>query len=58
LREHPELRHHGDITDIQGMAQEGDSFSNIQGVENVFEKNIGSFEHLMTGTGGDLSKQE
>ena len=58
LREHPELRHQGDITDIQGMAQEGDSFSNIKGVENVFEKNIGSFEHLMTGTSGRIGEQE
>jgi hypothetical protein len=49
LRNHPEERKSGDIVDIQGMAQQGD-FEDIRGVENVFEKNINNFEHLMKGT--------
>ena len=38
LRNHPEERTQGDIADIQIMAV-NDSDNDLQGVENVFEKN-------------------
>ena len=38
LRNHPEERTDGDIADIQIMAV-NDSDNDLQGVENVFEKN-------------------
>ena len=46
LRNHPEERTQGDIADIQIMAV-NDSDNDLQGVENVFEKNAQNFEKLM-----------
>lgn len=59
LRSHPEEHHQGDISEIQGLAETA-GFSDMKGVENVFEKNLGSFEHLMKGPGGpkETSRQE
>ena len=40
----------GDIADIQMLAMQTGA-NQLEGVENVFEKNIGSFEKLVTGVG-------
>jgi hypothetical protein len=44
LKHHPEARAQGDIADIRHMSENSD----IKGIEDVFEKNAGNFENLMT----------
>lgn len=57
LRSHPNERARGDIADIQMLAMQTGA-NELEGVENVFEKNIGNFEKLVTGAAaGDSHNQ-
>lgn len=47
LRDHPEEKSVGDISYIQQLS-EVTSDNELQGVENVFEKNLGTFEKLLS----------
>jgi len=40
LKNHPEQRQKGDIADIQILSEETGSENHLEGIENVFEKNI------------------
>lgn len=57
LRSHPQERAEGDIADIQMMAMQTTGENQLQGVENVFEKNFGSFEKLMSGAAAQKQNQ-
>ena len=41
------MRKPGDIADIQTMASPDGALNELEGVENVFEKNLHSFDKLM-----------
>ena len=56
LKNHPEERENGDISHIQQLSEQKSSTGDeLAGVEQVFEKNVGSFNKLMSQS--DAAKQ-
>lgn len=48
LRDHPDERTAGDISFIQQLSEVKPDDNELAGVENVFEKNMGTFEKLLS----------